>query len=110
MGPWTILEDLIPSDLECARQLKVHFSGNLEREIVTNPFYFRREKHFLRAQIARITMATTLVPARIYRFQEESTIEIEENVPEEGPIPVPSSEEMEDKKMWLHYTRNILKC
>ena len=56
-------------------------------------------------------MTTTLVPARVYKFQEESTTEIEENVPEEdGPIPVPSSEEMEDKSNWLHYTRNILQC
>ena len=110
MGPWTALEDLVCSDLEAARTIKVHFTGNLEREIITNPFYFRKEKHFLRAQIARITMTTTLVPARIYRFQEESTIEIEENVPEEGPVPVPTAEEMENKDNWLHYTRNILKC
>ena len=55
-------------------------------------------------------MATTLVPARVYRFQEESIIEIEENVQDDGPVPVPSSEEMENKENWLHYTRNILKC
>ena len=110
LGPWTALEDLTPQDLGAARTIKVQFTGDLEREIITNPFYFRKEKHFLRAQIARITMTTTLVPARVYRFQEESTTEIEENVPEEGPIPVPSTEEMENKENWLHYTRNILKC
>ncbi len=66
--------------------------------------------HYLRAQIARISMSTTLVPAKIYRFQEESTTEIEENTPEEGPIPVPSAAEMENKANWLHYTRNILNC
>ena len=100
MGPWTALEDLTPADLGAARTIKTHFTGNLDRQIVTNPFYFRSEKHFLRAQIARITFATTLVPARVYRFQEESTTEIEENQPEEGPIPVPSTEEMENKENW----------
>lgn len=68
MGPWTALEDLLPSDLGAARDIKVHFTGNLERDIITNPFYFRKEKHFLRAQIARITMTTTLVPTRVYKF------------------------------------------
>lgn len=110
MGPWTVLEDLNCQDLAASRTIKTMFTGNLDREIVTNPFYFRKERHFLRAQISRISMATTLVPARIYRFQEDSAVEIEENVPEEGPIPVPSSEEMENKANWLHYTRNILKC
>ena len=40
-GPWTALPDLEPSDLEAARQIKVSFTGNLERNITTNPFYFR---------------------------------------------------------------------
>jgi len=40
-GPWTALPDLMPEDINAARQIKVCFSGNLERDIVTNPFYFR---------------------------------------------------------------------
>ena len=48
-GPWTPLPDLNPEDLAAARQIKVCFTGNLEREIVTNPFYFGREKNYLRA-------------------------------------------------------------
>jgi len=48
-GPWDALPDLMPEDLEAARQIKVCFTGNLERNIITNPFYFKQEKHFLRA-------------------------------------------------------------
>lgn len=48
-GPWVCLPDLDPSDLEAAKQIKVSLTGNLEREIVTNPFYFRQEKNYLRA-------------------------------------------------------------
>ena len=40
-GPWEVLPDLEPQDLESARKIKVCFSGNLDREIITNPFYFR---------------------------------------------------------------------
>ena len=48
-GPWEVLPDLDPSDLEAARQIKVCFTGNLKREIITNPFYFKQEQHYLRA-------------------------------------------------------------
>jgi len=44
----------------------------------------------LRAQIARIALSTTLVPKGMFRMVEDSTTEIEENTPEDGPIPVPS--------------------
>lgn len=48
----------------------------------------------------------------MYRLQEESTTEIEENQPEDSdlPIPVPSTEQMANKENWVHFTRNILKC
>jgi len=49
MGPWTQLDDLEPRDLEEARGIKVHFTGDLNRNIVTNPFYFKTEKTYLRA-------------------------------------------------------------
>jgi hypothetical protein len=40
---------LLPKDIQAARSIKVTFSGNLERAIITNPFFFGKEKHFLRA-------------------------------------------------------------
>lgn len=42
-GPWVPLPDLEPRDLEAVRGIKVSFTGNLEHEIVTNPFYFKTE-------------------------------------------------------------------
>lgn len=48
-GGFEALPDLMPEDLEAARTIKVCFSGNLEREIITNPYYFKQEKYFLRA-------------------------------------------------------------
>jgi len=78
-GEWVALPDLCPVDIEASRQIKVHFSGDLDRKIITNPFYFKRERHFLRAQIARISHSTSLVPKNVYRLQEESTTEVEEN-------------------------------
>jgi len=80
-----------PQDIEAAKNTKVVFSGNLERSIITNPFFFGKEKHYLRAQIARISHSTTLVPKNYYRLVEDTPTEIEENTPDEGPTPIPTT-------------------
>ena len=80
--------------------IKVCFTGNLDRNIVTNPFYFKQEKHYLRAQIARIHHATKLVPKDRHKITEreeksELPFEVEPVLPDndEGkPIPAPSAE------------------
>lgn len=86
------------------------FTGNLERAILTNPFFFGKEKHFLRAQIARITHSTTLAPAGIFKLVEDSEREIEDNTPEEGPIKMPTTEAMINLNNWVHHTPSILLC
>ena len=91
LGEWSMLPDLKPQDLRNARNIKFTFSGDLNRQIFTNPFYFETEKVYLRAQIARITASTTLTCKGLYRFQEEQDREIEDNTPEEGDIVKPST-------------------
>ena len=46
---WTQLPDLKPSDVNNARAIRHTFSGHLEGNIYTNPFYFETEKTYLRA-------------------------------------------------------------
>lgn len=46
---WTKLPDLSPSDIAASRQVKVAFTGDLNREIYTNPHFFGQEKHYLRS-------------------------------------------------------------
>ena len=46
---WKRLPDLSPSQIAAARKIKVLFSGDLERDIICNPFFFGKEKHLLRA-------------------------------------------------------------
>ena len=62
LGAWKKLPDLAPADIAAARGIKVLFTGDLERTIYTNPFFFGKEKHYLRAQIARISHSTSLAP------------------------------------------------
>jgi radial spoke head protein 4/6 len=79
-------------------------SGDLERKIITNPFFFGTEKNYLRAQIARITHSTTIVPKGLYRLVEDNDREIEDNTPDEGPIKIPSTHDMAHPHNWVHYT------
>ena len=51
---WTKLPDISPAEIRAARQIKILLTGDLERPIFTNPFYFGKEKNYLRAQISRI--------------------------------------------------------
>ena len=107
-GEWTALPDLLPSDIQAARCTKVHFSGDLERRIITNPFFEKQEKHYLRAQIARITHSTKLIPAGLKRLGEEDPEVIEDNTPEEGDIVLPTAEKMSSKGNWVHLSKSLL--
>jgi radial spoke head protein 4A len=107
-GKWTKLPDLSPKDIRASRDIKVLFTGNLERTIHTNPFFFGLEKNYLRAQIARISHATSLAPSGLFRFVEESTRDVEDNVPDEGDIVLPSTLEMSSPSRWVHHSVSIL--
>lgn len=90
---WTRLPDLSTTQIEAARKIKFLFSGDLERDITCNPFFFGKEKHLLRAQIARIVHSTMIVPLGQYKLNEETDREIDEVVPEEESKvePLPST-------------------
>lgn len=109
LSEWIKLPDLEPSHIKASRLIKVLLTGDLERPIFTNPFFDGQEKHYLRAQIARISASTTLIPKGLMRPVEDSeTREVEENTPEEGDIVMPSTSAMNALDMWVHANKNIL--
>ena len=106
---WIKLPDLSPAELNAARQVKVILTGDLERPIFTNPFFFGREKHYLRAQISRIIQSTTIVPKGIYKLVEDNNKEIEEDPGAEGEAkPVPTALSQAKADNWVHYNQSIL--
>lgn len=109
---WTQLPDLDPRDLASARKIKVLFTGDLNRDICTNPFFFKKEKEYLRAQIARIAHSTTLCPKGLFKINEEDDRQIEPSEPEEGEEEVKkaTTKQMSSADMWCHYTDSILFC
>jgi radial spoke head protein 4A len=75
----------------------------------THPFFFGREKHYLRAQIARIIHSTTIVPKGLHKVVEDNDREIEDFVPEDGQeLQIPSVQNLNKQEFWVHYTPNIL--
>lgn len=104
-----MLPDLEPQDLVASRSIKVLFTGSLERDIITNPFFFRKEKHYLRAQIARIYHSTTLCPAGLFKVDDEGNI-VDNTGEDDSPPVVPSTNAMAEAGKWVHQNAGILKC
>lgn len=109
LSDWKQLPDLLPNDIKAARRIKVVFTGDLERKIITNPFFHGKEKHYLRAQIARIHHGTTLVPFGLYRPTEDDAKEIENvEADDEENKYIPQTENQVKLSNWCHYPKSIL--
>ena len=105
LGKWTKLPDIAPADVGAARSIKILFTGDLDRPIYADPYYFKAkktEKFYLRAQIARIVHSTSICPKGLFRLTEDNPKEIEDNAPEEGEIVLPSTKAMGSTSMWVH--------
>ncbi|KAM7540528.1 hypothetical protein Aperf_G00000030575 [Anoplocephala perfoliata] len=87
-----------------SRNLHLYFTGNLESQVSSNPPFPGKEKHLLRACIARISGATHISPADFYQLDDDE--ELIENPEFELSFPLDNSEiSLED---WVHYTEFIL--
>lgn len=106
-GEWTELPDAVPDTINLARQVKLIFTGEPEASMVTNPYFAGKEKELLRAQIARITQTTSIVPKGYFKKQEDSEREIVEVGEEERKLP--GFEDLRHLHGWCHFAPSILK-
>ena len=107
-GTFVLLPEVTPLQIREARNIKHIFTGNLEEEIISNPHFHGKEKHYLRAQIARIAHATTIIPKNLYKVKEDDKKEIEPE--EEEKAKIPPFEELTLLSNWCHFPPSILKC
>nr|VZI50205.1 unnamed protein product [Spirometra erinaceieuropaei] len=77
---WELLPAVEPEQIKCARKIRLFFTGDLDATIISYPPFPGKERHLLRAQIARITAATLISPMNFYRFDEEEEESDDEEV------------------------------
>ena len=101
---WIQLPDVQPEHLIVSRMIKHVFTGNLNAQIDSCHPFPGKERHLLRAQLARITHATEICPKGIYEIDEESQ---EVKMAEEAPAL--GVEELKNLETWGHFHPIILK-
>jgi hypothetical protein len=77
LSDWQKLPDVKAADITSAREIKKMLTGNLDSPVRSFPFYSGKESALLRAQIARISAATTIVPGGIFKANPDNGIIIQ---------------------------------
>ena len=85
-----------------ARQVKHIFTGDLNAAVDTNPKFPGKERHLLRAQLARIFAATALSPKGLFVMEDpdEEGASTEPKFAEEYTIP--GTEELKNLDQWTN--------
>ena len=78
LSEWSLLADVLPAHIVAARLIHKALTGDLEAVVDCHPQFPGLEKHYLRAQIARIASATLIAPKDIHTT-EGATEEEEED-------------------------------
>jgi radial spoke head protein 4A len=93
---WVQLPDVLPSQIVAARSITKLFTGNLTAPVDTLPAFPGSEKHYLRAQIARISHGTLVCPKDTFvQEQPEEEEEEDEDAPKKPKrFEVPAPEEV----------------
>ena len=105
---WVELPDIKPSQLIGSRLIRYTFTGNLEKQIYTNPYFKGKEKHYLRCQLSRIYHGTKLVPSLNHYTIEDPENPYKAFIPGEKPKQF-KHDDLINLKNWIHYPPSILK-
>ena len=105
VNDWIQLPDAQPEHIAASRLIKKQLTGELSAEIDSCPPFPGREKHLLRAQLARIQHATEIIPKGLYEIDEETQ---ELKMAEADAMPDLSTEPLKSLEAWVHLPRHIL--
>jgi radial spoke head protein 4A len=89
-APWVRLPAARASNVVASRKIKRIMSGNLDAPVLSMPWFPGKERHFLRAQIARISATCSLATTGWYEADDEAgpgKIKEAENPTESFPAP-----------------------
>ncbi len=105
LNDWIQLPDCRPEHIACARMMQHVLTGDLNATIDSNPPFPGKERHYLRAQLARIFAATTIIPKGLCEFDEET-----KEVKFAEDFAVPGTEELKSLEAWGNLFQVILKA
>jgi radial spoke head protein 4A len=98
-APWVQLPLVRPDHITAARKVKHLMTGDLEADVLTMPFFPGKEKHFLRAQIARISSSSCLALAGFLSADDEGG---DGKISETPDFEWPPHEELTSQEKWVH--------
>ena len=104
LNDWIQLPDCHPDHIVQARMIKHVFTGELNAEVDTNPTFNGKERHLLRATLARIFSATAICPKGLFAMNEEGT-----DVEFAPDFTVPKTEELKSLEAWSNVHAHINK-
>jgi radial spoke head protein 4A len=102
---WIQLPDARPQHIKQARLIKHVFTGNLNADVNVNPAFDGKERHLLRATLARIFHATALVPKGLFALDEDTN-----EVKFSDEFALPKTDELRDIKAWSNVHPIILQA
>lgn len=76
----------------------------MNAEVNSNPSFPGKERHFLRAQLARIFAATTIAPKGLFEIDEETNL-----MKFTEDFAMPGTEELKSMEAWSNVSQSILK-
>ena len=97
------MPDCKPNQVVAARQIKHIMTGDLNAEIQSNPTFPGKERHFLRAQLARIFAATTIAPKGLFEIDEDTQL-----MKFAEDFAMPSADDMKSLENWSNVSPSIL--
>lgn len=104
LSDWIQLPDVNPEHIKAAKQFKHIMTGDLNAQVLSTPPFPGKERHLLRAQIARIAHANTLAPAGLLEQDEENEGELKYS----EDFAMPNTTELNSTEKWVHHYPNIL--
>lgn len=109
-APWVRLPNARASHIVAARQIKHFLTGNLDASVHSMPWFPGKERHLLRAQIARISATCTLATRGWYEPDDSEPVVENKIRTVEDPIAdfVPA-EELVTEAAWVHASPHLLK-
>jgi len=104
---WQRLPPVTPELIILSRQMRRHFTGDLSSSVLGFPRFPYSEGHYLRAQIARITAATTISPKGYYSLDQED--EDSGVMIEDEEFQGLSNDELLSADNWCHHRPHLLR-